>query len=59
MNFANGSYFLADPGILGVIAGAGFAGTLVLAGMTLGAVLTGRTGFLPLIGPATFDAVRH
>ncbi|WP_284864882.1 iron chelate uptake ABC transporter family permease subunit [Corynebacterium rhinophilum] len=33
--------------------------TLVLAGVTLGAVLTGLTSFLTLIDPTTFDAVRH
>ncbi|MGP9537361.1 FecCD family ABC transporter permease [Brachybacterium sp. AOP43-C2-M15] len=94
---------LADPGILGVNAGAGFAVTLgtglfgiagitgyiwlafvgaaaatvlvfvigsagrggvspvtlVLAGVALGAVLTGLSTFLTLIDPETFDAIRN
>ncbi|KQB83973.1 FecCD family ABC transporter permease [Corynebacterium lowii] len=94
---------LADPGLLGVNAGAGFAialgvgafglstttgyiwcafigaglaaagvyaisatqgahaspATLVLAGVALGAVLTGITRFLSLTSPDTFEAIRH
>lgn len=33
--------------------------TLVLAGVALGAVLTGLSRFLTLINPQTFDAIRH
>ena len=48
MSLANDSYPLANPGILGVNAGA-----------ALGTVVTGLISFLTLIEPTTGDAVRH